>query len=346
MTTRSMLALALLVVLGGCLPHVDVDESLVRSPRVIAVRATPAEAAPGEAVSLEALYVGPDGTIGAAVIDWARCDARLPLAELGPINPVCLGFEDPLLVSQGLGARVDGTISREACRLFGPDPPPAQPGEPAGRIVDPDVTGGYYQPFRVIEPDDDAIVLAEVRLACGVAGATQAQASELRQRRRPNLAPRLDLVFAQRADGSDALVDPDVPLEVRVGETITLEAGWPVCPLEDVCGDTICGPDETLTTCADDCRTARGCEGAERYVRFDPEARAIVVERESMRVAWHTTAGSFEIERSGRSGADDSTYAVSRWRAPDAATTAVLWMVVRDARGGVGWTERRIVVVE
>jgi chromate transport protein ChrA len=179
-----------------------------------------------------------------------------------------------------------------------------------------------------------------------VAGATQAQAAELRQRRRPNRAPEIETVFAQREDGSDVLLDPSSPLVVRAGETIMLEVGWPACPEVDVCGDGICRPDETPAGCSDDCGAPSGCAGAERFVRFDPESRGIVVEREAMRVAWYTTAGRFEIERSGRAGDDPKTYAASRWEAPEAATSATLWMVVRDARGGVGWTERRIEVVE
>ena len=341
-TQGSLVSFALAMLATGCLPDVDVDESIVRSPRILAVRSIPAEAAPGDTVTLEALYVGPDGTISAGVLDWARCDARRPLAELGPISPACLAWEDPLLVTQGLGARVEATISREACRLFGPDPPPAQPGEPAGRIVDPDPTGGYYQPFRVVEPDDDAIVLSEVRLVCGIAGTTQAQASELRQRRRVNDAPRIDTLFAQLEDGTDVLLDETTPLVVRVGETITLEAGWPACPASDVCGDGVCGPDETASSCSEDCRTPRGCAGAERYVRFDVESRSIVVSRESMRAAWHTTAGRFEIERSGRDVDDAEPYAVSHLIAPETPGRASIWVVLRDARGGVGWIERQI----
>jgi hypothetical protein len=330
----------------ACLPELDVDESRIASPRIVAVRATPAEVAPGEAVTLEALYVGPDGRITPALLDWARCDARLPLAELGPVSPACLAYEDPALVPLGLGETVAASISRDACRLFGPDPPPAQPGQPAGRVVDPDTTGGYHQPIRVVEPDDDAVVIAEVHLLCGVAGATQSQAAELRRRRRPNRAPEIETVFAQRADGSDVLVDASSPLVVRAGEIVTFEVGWPTCPEVDVCGDGICGPDETSADCADDCRTPSGCAGAERYVRFDPETRAIVAEREAMRVAWYTTTGRFEIERSGRAADEPEPYAVSRWVAPEEATVATIWMVIRDARGGVGWTERRIQIVE
>lgn len=328
----------------GCLPELDVDESRVTSPRVIAIRAIPAEVAPGERVRLEALYVGPEGRIADGLLEWARCDARLPLAELGPVSPACLSFEDPALVPAGFGASVEAEISREACRLFGPDPPPSQPGEPAGRIVDPDVTGGYQQPVRLIEPDDAAIVLGDVRLACGVAGATQLQAAELRQRRHRNRAPEISTVFAQRADGTDVLVAEGVPLSVSRGESVTLEAGWLPCPDEDVCGDGLCGPDETLAACAMDCRTPVGCTGAERYARFEPSSRTIVVEREAMRVAWHATRGRFATERSGRGAEDRAPYAVSRWVAPEEPGPVTVWMVLRDARGGVGWAERAIAV--
>lgn len=336
--------LLVLVLAAGCLPDVDVDESRIVAPRVLAIRAIPAEAAPGETVRLEALHVGPEGRIVDGVLEWARCDARRPLAELGPVSPACLAWEDPALVLLGFGASVEAAISRDACRLFGPDPPPAQPGEPAGRVVDPDVTGGYHQPVRVVSPDDAAIVLGEVRLSCGVAGATQAQAAELRQRRHANRAPEISTVFVQRGDGTDVLLDEATPLTVSRGESITMEAGWLECPESDACGDGICGADETSASCAEDCRVPSRCSGAERFVRFDPIARALVVERESMRVAWYTTDGRFELERTGRGADDPAPYASSRWIAPDAPGPVTVWMVIRDARGGVGWAERSLVV--
>lgn len=338
------LVLLALSLAGGCLPSVDVDESRVVTPRVLAIRATPAEVSPGEVVRLEALYVGPEGRIVDGVLEWARCDARRPLAELGPVSPACLAWEDPSLVTLGFGASVDAALSRDACRLFGPDPPPAQPGEAAGRVVDPDPTGGYRQPVRVVSPDDGAIVLGEVRISCGVAGATQAQAAELRQRRHANRAPEVSTVFVQRADGSDVLLDEATPLVVARGETVTIEAGWLECPEEDVCGDGLCGADETSAGCVEDCRTPTGCSGAERYVRFDPVSRALIVERESMRVGWYTTRGRFELERTGRAVDDPAPYTSSRWVAPDTPGPVTVWMVIRDARGGVGWAERVLLV--
>lgn len=332
-------------IITGCLPDVDVDESRVSSPRILAVRSVPAEAAPGERVRLEALYASGEGRVADGLLEWSRCDARVPLAELGPVSPACLAWEDPALVSLGFGASIEATLSLDACRLFGPDPPPSMPGEPAGRVTDPDVSGGYYQPMRAVEPSQDAMTFADVRLVCGVAGATQAQAAELRRRRRLNENPSVSTVFVQRADGSDALLAEEETLEVRAGETITLEANWEACPTSDVCGDGLCGIDETVTSCADDCRTPRGCAGAERYVRFDVASRSISEARESMRVAFFATRGSFETERAGRDASDVRTYASSRWHAPSETGNAVLWVVLRDARGGVAWTERHVVVM-
>lgn len=342
---RIGLALCTTWMAAGCLPDVDVDESRITSPRILAVRSVPAEAAPGERVMLEALYVGAEGRIEESPLEWTRCDARVPLAELGPVSPACLAWEDPSLLPIGFGDGVQATISPDACRLFGPDPPPSMPGEPAGRVSDPDTSGGYYQPIRVVEPALDAMTFADVRLVCGVAGATQAQAAELRGRRKLNESPSISSVFVQREDGSDAFFGADEPLVVRANETLTLEVNWDTCPSVDVCGDGICGVDETLTLCADDCRTPRGCSGAERYVRFDVATRAIVEARESMRAAFFTTGGSLSIERAGRDAEDERTFASSRWQAPSEPGEAVLWVVLRDARGGVSWTERRALVM-
>ena len=48
MRTRALLAVVLLVV-GACAPVPDRADTLVEGPRVLAVRATPAEVAPGDA---------------------------------------------------------------------------------------------------------------------------------------------------------------------------------------------------------------------------------------------------------------------------------------------------------
>ncbi len=89
------------------------------------------------------------------------------------MSPECLAASGPSLIDLGEGQTESGKLPMDACRLFGPDFPPATVDMPAGRPVDPDASGGYYQPVRVIaEGAFEGDVAASARIACGVAGAT------------------------------------------------------------------------------------------------------------------------------------------------------------------------------
>src|SRR5262249_53497106 len=148
------------------------------------------EAAPGETVTLTALIATPDGTVVDTPLDWSLCIARRPLAAVGPIAPECVALDESAIESLGFAVTVDAAIPDDACRLFGPEPPPAMPGEPTGRPVDPDLTGGYYQPvLGLFGIDDPALNLLNVRLACGLAGATMAQSAEYTANYVRNIAP-------------------------------------------------------------------------------------------------------------------------------------------------------------
>jgi hypothetical protein len=338
---RTWLALSTLL-LAGCVPDVDIDPSHVDAPRLVAVRADPAEAPPGARVTLTALYVSSDGELAEAELDWAACLARLPLAEPGPIARACIAGDPDALAPLGIGTSSPLTLSTDACRLFGPDPPPSTPGQPNGRPVDPDSTGGYAQPLRIALPDG-SLALASVRLSCGVAGATQDQSAEMRRRSHANQTPVITTLLAGHEDGSAQELFDGVPLRVAPGETIVLSARWPECPLADTCGDAVCGADEDRTACADDCATPVGCEGAERYVRFDTGAHTIVVARESLRVSWLATFGDFAEPRTGRASDDLATATDDVWTAPDAGH-GWIWAVLRDDRGGTSWRSVEVVV--
>ena len=66
--------------------------------------------------------------------------------------------------------------------------------------------------------------------------------------------------------------------------------------------------------------------------------------RESLRVSWFTTAGSFERDRTGRAGDEGEageppeSFTENTWTAPEDARATQLWLVLRDARGGVAFT--------
>ncbi|MFO0684755.1 MAG: hypothetical protein U0234_22045 [Sandaracinus sp.] len=329
--------------LVACVPRFDADPSRVDEERILAVRAEPSEVLPGGTVTLTVLDADGRGTIPDASLSFGECIARLPLSEPGPVARACLDAADGAIGATATGATATLTLSADACRLFGPDPPPAQPGEPSGRPVDPDPTGGYVQPVR-IALEDGRVTFAFVRLACGVSGATRDQAAEVRRRYRASAHPVLDTLVAVHEDGSFQDVAAGVAVHVAPSEALTLRAGWPLCPEVDACGDGICGPDEERSSCREDCATPIGCRGAERYVRFDRGAGAVVVQRESIRVSWLATAGRYDELRTGRA-ADDATPSTENvWHAPDTPGTATLWLVLRDDREGVSWAEVPIVI--
>jgi hypothetical protein len=290
----------------GCAPDFEVDLALVDRPRVLALASTPAEAAPGETVMLTALVATPEGTSVDAMLDWSTCLARRPLAELGPIAADCVGLEESAIAVIGQGVSVEATLPSDACRLFGPEPPPAMPGEPTGRPVDPDPTGGYYQPILGTF-DDGELNLLKVRLACGLAGATQAQAAEYTLRYRRNVAP---------AVAEFGLVDGSA--SIGPGEHVDLRLRWAECPEQE---------------------TEEGCTGAETHVFFDPLALEVATRREAIAVAWYATAGEFDDARTGRGSADLEPSSDNGWTAPSEPGTVHFWVVLRDDRGGVGWAE-------
>jgi hypothetical protein len=347
------MALAALAAAGaaGCAPEIIDTTPLVTGPRVIAAAVAPAEARPGDALALAALDVAPDGA-AARALGWGFCTARPPLTTPGALSSDCLGDAAPALVPIGAGAAV-GPVAMPAdvCGTFGPDQPAPKPGQPPGRPADPDPTGGYYQPVRITEPGGGAGATEAfgARALCHLASATPGEQAELDRRYRRNENP----IVAGVALGDGTPVpsleeDPTSALAVAAGAPITLRVSWPACPAAgaDVCGDGVCGVDETADDCPADCAAPRGCGGAETYLWFDPGARAFVERREEIRVAWFATGGSFATARTGRSEADAAAGAPADsdnvWTAPASAGDVWLWVVIRDARGGVAWSSHRL----
>src|SRR5882672_4342413 len=85
-----------------------------------------------------------------------------------------------------------------ACKQFGPDVPMVMPGQTPGRPVDPDPTGGYYQPVRLIAPEEgvDIVGLGETRLACGLAGASPDLLEAFQGRYHANINPAVESLSA------------------------------------------------------------------------------------------------------------------------------------------------------
>lgn len=337
LTRAAVIALAL----AACNEPVGVELSRVDGPRVLAVASVPAEAAPGASVTMHALWVDGDGERDPAALRWWTCLERRALDEVGPIAQACIDAEADARASIGSGDGVVATLPADGCRLFGPDPPPAEPGQPQARAVDPDRTGGYYQPL-LLEVDGTRTGFG-VRLDCGTAGATPAQAAELRRRHRDNLAPVVD-ELARLDDGDATPLAVDEPLRVSPGERVELRVRWPACSSSPRCGDGACTLDEDADACPGDCSEGAGCGGAEWYVRFDPIALAIDERREAISVAWYATDGTLDAARTGRAADDPGRTSSNVWIAPDQPGVAVLWVVLRDDRGGVSWRRQAVEV--
>ena len=175
-------------------------------------------------------------------------------------------------------------------------------GQTPGRPVDPDPTGGYYQPVRLIAPKEggDLVGVGETRLACGLAGATPDVLEAFQGRYHANINPAVASLGV--VGGATFQTDDNgVANAVALGAHLTLRATWAACPSHDVCNDGVCGPDETATSCPADCTETKtkavGCTGAERYAALQLATQVLVDQRESIGVAWFATAGSFDADR-------------------------------------------------
>lgn len=343
-----------LVVTLGCKPDVEGRASLVDSDRVLAIRSTPAEVDPSvrAPVHYEALYVGKTSDPDPGALDWAFCTESKPLAVTGPIAPSCLALTAPSLTPLGTGVGADGTVPKDACSVFGPDPPKVEAGKPASRPADPDTTGGYYQPVRLaVTTSQNEFAVGVTRLDCGLSAATQQQSIEYRKKHRPNENPALDTLSLVTGSGTTPvpLDGTATPFAAARGESLSLHATWAACPASPVCGDGMCTLGETDTSCAGDCApptgctgagcVVRGCPGSELYQVLDPNTHVLLQRREAIRVFWYATQGDFDHDRTGRSEAEaGSADTENQWVAPDAAGPVRMWIVVRDDRGGVGWS--------
>jgi hypothetical protein len=324
-------------VAAACKPNLNDTTSIVTTTTVLAVQSNPAEAPPMTSVNYLALVAGPDGDVHSAPVQWSYCSERNPLSNLGPVAVQCVEPGNSALQSIGSGLTASAPIPTLACTNFGPNPPAAMGNQPAGRPVDPDTTGGYYQPVSVFLPGASGtqILLYEMRLSCGFAGANEDSQAQLQARYHLNENPA---VAGLTANGSALAVDGSGKTNtIASGQTIAFEVSWPTCPLSDVCGDGICGADESLKSCPADCTKPHGCAGAERYVNFDLESQGVVDARESMQVSWYATGGSFDNDSTGRVTGDTAVTSDNNWQAPSQAGTVHLWVVLNDARGGIGW---------
>lgn len=316
-TVKWWVSLSLLA--AACVPDNDQNESLITAPRVIAVQMEPAEVAPRQPFKLRVLAAG-----GEVDLDWSFCGEQKPLSELGPISKRCLaphgaGLLDPF----GSGTEVNATMPADACRLYGPDRPPPKQGEPAGRPVDADPSGGYYQPVSLFEFNEQAATLFEARVACSLPGVTRAQYAEWTMRYVRNVNPSIDAIEAVHG-GEAFLLDENEPLQVSGLRSLALRVWAPLC--------------------GDELDPAAACGGAEPYLYYDIGSKALVTRTETLSASWFATGGSFQDSRTGMEITDEGALAENRWTVPREPGEVTLWVVLRDNRGGVAWKSVKLAV--
>lgn len=206
------LPLALAILTVTCVPELGTDDSRITSPRILAVRAEPAEAKPGAELTFTVLVASVSGTVTDAEVAWSFCTAPKPVTEDNIVSSACLASS--ALVRAGTGPSITTAIPTEACARFGPDM-----ASTSARPRDPDATGGYYQPLRAsLAGDREVFALARIRCNLAAAGATAASAFAAAYV--PNENPRLLPLRATQNGAPIALTS------VPRGAHLTLEASW------------------------------------------------------------------------------------------------------------------------
>ncbi len=196
-----------LVLLAACDSGLDQRLAIIAEPRVLAVRAEPAEAKPGAMIAYSALVASPEGAVADAP-HWAYCTALKPPTEDNAVSDQCIATS--ALVDLGTNASVTGTLPSDGCIRFGPDTPPG-----GFRPRDPDPTGGYYQPVRVELGDLLAFGLS--RITCKLPTAPTEVARDYDLRYVANQNPALD---------------PIALATVPANSDVTLTASWPTDAVE------------------------------------------------------------------------------------------------------------------
>lgn len=195
------------------------------------------------------------------------------------------------------GPTATATMPVDACSLFGPNVSSADL-----RPRDPDITGGFYQPVRVTVASGgtEAVGFGFERIGCALANASSLVVADYADRYVRNANPELAGVGATLG-GAPVALDA-----IPAGATITLTASW-------------------------------APETAERYVVYDLASQSLVDHRESLRVSWFATDGTFENDRTGRDESEPEAFTENRWTAPAEAKDTSLFVVLRDARGGAAF---------
>ena len=209
----SSLHVAAIMVCSACRPTLYDDETLVTTPRLLAVKSEPAEARPGSLVSYTALIAAANTDAGEESPIWDYCSTPKSLTENNAVSAACL--DESSLVFAGVGSSITAALPRSSCSDFGPEVPRG-----GYRARDPDGTGGYYQPLR-IDLSGNPPLFHLSRILCQLSNASADASLQYSQEYVPNTNPHLASLEA-------AAVGVPVALDsIQIGQGVTLRASWP-----------------------------------------------------------------------------------------------------------------------
>lgn len=209
--------------LSACAREDATNEARVSGPRILAVLADPAEAAPGEQVHYRALLVAADGPHTGTRVRWSLCQTPRAQRENGSVSAACADRDEQPLETHEL--ELDAIIPRDACARFGSETALGQ------RPLDPDHTGGYYQPLR-LSVDDLPSTIVRQRITCPLSNAPIDVAQRFNQRYTPNQAPAIAAlrIFL----GDEELSADALPAHAKVRLELTLaQEAREIYPLYD-----------------------------------------------------------------------------------------------------------------
>ena len=302
-----------LLVAVGCKPAVGRAPSLIVGPEILAVRGDPAEVSPGTSVSYQFLMASTVGTVTDAQGTWDVCTQPKPPSESNSVASACVNAAP----GTDVGAMFNAPVPTDACSLFGPNAPAAKAGQPPFRPRDPDITGGYYVPVRLLVDDGlggaPLMAFEFERVFCGLGGAPLTAIQDYNTRYQKNTNPTLQglAIVAPDQTRTDILAGP---VTVTGGSVVTLVAS--------------ASPDS-----------------AETFPVYDSVAQALNDQVETLSVSWFAIDGKFKDDRVDADSG--SLEANNTWTAPQvtASEDIPLWVVMRDTRGGVAFAATTLTVV-
>jgi len=294
---------------AACTPEDFPTETLVDRLRMLGLTSTPADLAPGETARLLALVVDPSRPGQATTTFWIGCDPdpfnlnRSACADPAVVNdPSRLGDMTALppgVKFIGLNAQAVYAAPKGLFDALAPDDPQRAAG-----------TSGQVLTISIAEEVSPTASMEELRAVFA-----RVQRKEVKS-----------LISLFRVRISE---DPERNTNPRITTLLVDDAPWPtgarvmMKPAQQLRLD-VEGPDEVFEPF-----TAQTPSGA--------EART-----ERVLIAWYSTAGRFSEERTALREGVKTKYTAPGAKPFDPVPerrTGTFWTVLRDTRGGLGWSE-------